>query len=180
MINMLLFLLIGTVVLTGLLLAIYIYVVANNESFFGFLESLSPGGTEQLTYYGNVFAYFIVGLIILFFVVIIFRIFRRASKKHKRLRDFGLRTFCKVYEIKIVKLTDDRGKVYEYKDAYIKTPLGKGGVYRFPISENIEEDDSLLILYDPENPEFFNLAYEKGKHVVKKTNQLTSKFGERT
>ncbi|MBU0667675.1 hypothetical protein KJ951_04465 [Patescibacteria group bacterium] len=165
--KIILLILLGPIVLTALLLLVSAIFFNNEEAIIGYLENLNNNPDNTKLFF-LAFSYAVYGLILLFFIAVIFFIFKNAGNKHKALMAHGKRDYCKIRIVENIHYKDDDGKMIEYKNVYITTPLGKGGVYRFPITEDVEEGDELFIVYHPVDPKYFNIAYKNGKTVIRK------------
>jgi hypothetical protein len=156
-------------IITGLVVWGVFYLEEREMEVIEFMQSANTTDTEQMKYYGEILGYFLWGVIAVFFLVVITTIVLRGKKKHERLKHHGDRTYCKVLSVEKKADRDEYNEITGYyKEVKIKTPLGKGGVYRFPVDKDIEVGDSVLIVFDPNNADFFNLAKESGEAVVRK------------
>ncbi len=132
-----------------------------------FLENVGSY-SEEMGPIITVFFFIVYGLIFFIFFSSIFLIFRHNIKKNRALKKSGIRRFVKIEKVESERIETEDG-TFEHKNVYITTPLGAKGLFRFPIDTDVNEGDELQIVYDLSNASYFNLGYNNGKPVIKKT-----------
>lgn len=163
------FLILGCVILTSFVFMVINFFVDNQKAIEDYFVSLDPNGVSIIPVL-KVSMYVVGGLILLFFAVTLFKIFHHETRKREALKGEGIRQFVTVQKVEVVREVGE-GEVVEYLNVFVTTPLEKKCVFEFPIDEDIEAGDKVMIVYHPSNPDFFQLVSENKKSVIQKVRK---------
>jgi len=163
------FLVLGCVILTSFVFMVINFLIDNQKAIEDYFVSqkLNEASMKPLL---EVPMYVVVGLILTFFAVTLSKIFHHEARKREALKGQGIRQFVTVQKVEVVREVGE-GEVVEYLNVFVTTPLEKKCVFSFPIDEDIEAGDKVMIVYHPSNPDFFQLVSENKKRVIQKVKK---------